>query len=1042
MEPDRNPKILVVEDEPDIADVLKQLLELKSSAVVDIAGNLQTAREKISSSSYDLITLDYQLPDGFSFELLAEVTSSEAHPPVIVVTGRGNEDVASMAIQQGAAGYIVKNEKLLSTLPEAVEKALKDFVLAQAVEAIRESEAFYHTLFEESSTALFIETIDGIIEDVNQVAVDLSGYSAEELQGMPAIELVPAHLWKDFEDSVVDLLEGKTVEFENVTKSGKVIPVEITAKQVMTRKGSRYIVSVRDISEARKAQKAVENGRSFTLDALNAISDVFTIADENGVIYQWNQALTDITGYTDEEISTMHKVDFFSPEDYRNLSEAVQAVARTGETKRIEVSLLTKDGRAIPYEFNGSLIKDSEGNVLGIAGTGRDVSDRKRAEEALHNVIRETNERREEITALLQSARLVLEHREFQEAAREVFYLCWQLVGAEAGFIALLGEEGAESRTILIEPEALRESMEVVATMPVQSLVTPAFMAGRSVYENDFSQDKYAHEMPEGHFKVENILYAPLLIESKAVGMIGFANKPGGFTGRDSLMASAFGEVASIALRNSQTMEMLRNSEERFRSVAEGALEAVVCADNDLNIVFWNPGAEILFGRSSEEMIGKPITSILPEHLREGRLQLMLQEAAREATPSRIFEMTGLRKDGTEFPMELSRSAWKTGTETNYAVIIRDVEERRRAEDGLREKEELYRTVLYASPDAVTLFDLEGKIVECSRHAAEMYGFDDPDELRGQRALQFVSPTDAVQAAEGFEIALEEGAIRNLEVNLLRKDGSAFIGEISGAVLHDRDGNPTGLITMVRDVTERKESELELQVLNKELEGYAHVVSHDLKGPLSSMMAAGMALRGLVKAGWSDQTMHEVMELVNIIESNVNKSSFLIDELLALAEAGQIPWEVSRVDIEELAKRIVGEHADTITKRGIVVKLDAGLGGVIANPTHMYQLFGNLIDNAVIYNDSPEAEIYVARLGQDSEGRHRFLVRDNGPGIDDSIIDKIFLPFFTGDKGQTGIGLATVNKIVGVYDGTIKAYNDNGACFEFTLMDYHEEPSS
>jgi len=247
---------------------------------------------------------------------------------------------------------------------------------------------------------------------------------------------------------------------------------------------------------------------------------------------------------------------------------------------------------------------------------------------------------------------------------------------------------------------------------------------------------------------------------------------------------------------------------------------------------------------------------------------------------------------------------------------------------------------------------------------------------------------------------------------------------------------------VVRDITERKEAEQELQILNKELEGYAHVVSHDLKGPLSSMMAAGIALRGLVKAGWGDQSIPEVFELVGIIESNVRKSSSLIDELLALAEAGQTPWEVNKVDIEELVKRVVGEHADAITDRGIKVKLDADLGLVVANPTHMYQLFSNLIDNAIKHNDSPQPEITIAKLGQDSAGFHSYRVSDNGSGIDESAIDKVFLPFFSGESGQTGIGLATVEKIVSVYNGNIKAYNDNGACFEFTLLDYHQEPSA
>jgi len=1042
MKPDRNPKILIVEDEPDIADVLKQLLELKSSAKVDVAENLRTAREKMRSSAYDLITLDYQLSDGFSFELLAEITASEAHPPVIVVTGRGNEEVASMAIQQGAASYIVKNDKLLSTLPEAVDRALKDFVLTKAVEAIRESESFYHTLFDESSTALYIETIDGIIEDVNQAAVDMSGYSTEELIGMPAIELVPPDRKKDFEDVVVDLLEGKVVEYENLHKDGQIIPVEVSAKEVITRKGSRYLVAARDMSEGKRVQKAIENGRSFTIDALNAVPDIFTIADLSGSFYQWNLTLTETTGYSDEEVDAMRTADFFSAEDHEKLSAAMESVARTGEAQKLELHLVTKDGRKIPFELIGSLIRDSDGNALGIAGIGRDISDRRRAEEALHNVIKETNERREEITALLQSARLVLEHADFKEAAREVFNLCWKLVGADAGFMALFGEEGAEIQLLLVEPKALREHMDGISSIPIEKLATPAFLAGKSVYENAFPESSWTDDVPESHPKIENILYAPLLIEGEAVGMIGFINKPGGFTGRDSLMASAFGEVTSIALRNTRTLEMLQSSEERFRSVAEGALEAVICADNDVNIIFWNPGAETIFGYTADEMMGKPIASILPERLREGRLPLMLREAAREATPSRIFEMTGLRKDGTEFPMELSRSAWKTGIETNFAVIIRDVQERRRAEEILREKEELYRTLLYASPDAVTLVDLEGNVMECSRHAAPMYGFDDPAELIGRKASEAVPPQEAEKAANGFQRALEEGSVRNVEVKLLRKGGGSFIGELSGAVLHDREGNPKGFISVVRDITERKEAERELQVLNEELEGYAHVVSHDLKGPLSSMMAAGMALRGLVKAEWGDQSIPEVMELVGIIESNVRKSSSLIDELLALAEAGQTPWEVNKVDIEELVKRVVGEHADAITERGIKVKLDADLGLVVANPTHMYQLFSNLIDNAIQHNDSPRPEITIAKLGQDSAGFHSYRVSDNGSGIDESLIDKVFLPFFSGKSGQTGIGLATVEKIVSVYNGNIKAYNDNGACFEFTLLDYHQEPSA
>lgn len=137
-----------------------------------------------------------------------------------------------------------------------------------------------------------------------------------------------------------------------------------------------------------------------------------------------------------------------------------------------------------------------------------------------------------------------------------------------------------------------------------------------------------------------------------------------------------------------------------------------------------------------------------------------------------------------------------------------------------------------------------------------------------------------------------------------------------------------------------------------------------------------------------------------------------------------------------MIERVVSENADTIKRKRFKIKLDADLGHVIANPTHMYQLFSNLIQNAINHNDSKKPEMHVSYRGRIYAGLHRYLVCDNGSGIDPADVDKFFLPFFAGHEGDTGIGLATVEKIVNVYAGSIVAYNDNGACFEFSLKDY------
>src|SRR5450756_92455 len=236
------------------------------------------------------------------------------------------------------------------------------------------------------------------------------------------------------------------------------------------------------------------------------------------------------------------------------------------------------------------------------------------------------------------------------------------------------------------------------------------------------------------------------------------------------------------------------------------------------------------------------------------------------------------------------------------------------------------------------------------------------------------------------------------------------------------------------DITERKLAEEKLLALNRELDGYAHAVSHDLRSPLASIMAANKTLQYMLKNPVPEDVGTSIDELIEIIDRNLEVSRALIEDLLVLAESGQVPREVQDVDVDAVVNRTLDERAEAIQKRGVNMDVDDDLGQVFANQTHVYQLFSNLIANAIKHNDSKNPVVKVSHLGDDENGGHRYLVRDNGSGIPPEAFDQIFVPFFKGKTGETGIGLAIVNKIVGVYGGTIKAYNDRGACFEFTLM--------
>jgi len=225
----------------------------------------------------------------------------------------------------------------------------------------------------------------------------------------------------------------------------------------------------------------------------------------------------------------------------------------------------------------------------------------------------------------------------------------------------------------------------------------------------------------------------------------------------------------------------------------------------------------------------------------------------------------------------------------------------------------------------------------------------------------------------------------------------------------------------------------ELSRLNRELDGYAHVVSHDLKGPLTDIMLANELLRDKLESGGMSGGDQGVQMLVDTIKNNVRRSAALIDDLLALAEAGQASTVESELDLNEVIARVLAERALVIRDRDVEVLLDDDLGTIRASATHMYQLFANLVGNAITHNDSSRPVIEIRRLADEHGGGAKFLVRDNGAGIPTEELEKVFVPFHKSGKGSTGVGLAIADKIVKLYNGEISAYNNDGACFEFVI---------
>ncbi len=318
------------------------------------------------------------------------------------------------------------------------------------------------------------------------------------------------------------------------------------------------------------------------------------------------------------------------------------------------------------------------------------IQQRKQAEAELRNYRNSleelVNERTTEISALLECSRIVLKHSEFNTSARLIFEKCKQTIGAQAGYIALLNETGTENEVCFLDAGELPCTVDPSLRMPIRGLREEVFKQGRPLFDNNFSESQWQQFLPLGHVVCENVLFAPLIIDEKPVGLLGLANKPGGFDKNDAHLAAAFGELASIALYNSRTLESLVDSEERFRSMVEAAMDAVVAMDNQGYVIFWNQRAEKMFGYSFDEIIGQPVSLIIPLKFHQAHKASVNRvfAAGKSNFAGKILRYNGLKKDGTEFPLELSLGSWKTNEGVFFKAIIRDISRQIQDEENLK----------------------------------------------------------------------------------------------------------------------------------------------------------------------------------------------------------------------------------------------------------------------------------------------------------------------------------------------------------------------
>ncbi|MBU0729160.1 MAG: PAS domain S-box protein [Proteobacteria bacterium] len=295
---------------------------------------------------------------------------------------------------------------------------------------------------------------------------------------------------------------------------------------------------------------------------------------------------------------------------------------------------------------------------------------------------------RAENQALLDSTRAILAFDDFEKTARIIFDGCISVIGATSGYIALLNDDGTENEVVFLESGGQTCTVDVNLPMPIRGLRKEAYRKGKAVFDNNFSTSKWMKYMPEGHVRLDNVLFAPLIIDHKAAGLFGIANKQGGFTDEDARVAGSFAQLAAVALKNHDSIKQLSESRERFQSVVETIPHGV--QENDLTgtITFSNHAHHKILGYPQGELIGRKIWDFMPTDKEKEGLEKYLAFLVEIQPPSKSSVVKNLTRDGRLIEVQLDWDYKRDmqGNLTGFITVVTDVTDKNRAEETLRQR--------------------------------------------------------------------------------------------------------------------------------------------------------------------------------------------------------------------------------------------------------------------------------------------------------------------------------------------------------------------
>lgn len=774
-------------------------------------------------------------------------------------------------------------------------------------QVLQESEEKYRNLIERANDGITIVQNEQI-KYINPTLLEMIGYTEEEILGQPFASYIDLTELPKVQEYYQKRMAGEDVPsvYETIIrhKDGSKIHAEMNVGIITYQGKPAEFVFVRDITERRLAEQALaESEKKYRLISENTSDLVTVLTFSLNPTFIYVSPSCKAFGYEPADLIGKSSFDFIHPDDKKKLFPLLK------EYVEAKAGKLVTGRDAAPSETIELRVRDKAGNWYHLESTvdivgedilliSRDITERKRAGQALLNEKRFS----ESVIASLPG----------------IFYLFdekGRLLQWNENFERISGYSNEEIAKMNVFDFFAGEGMKIM-----EERVGEVFARGESTAEAEFvtkSGKRIPYFFTGLRTEIDDTVYL--------VGM-----------------------GVDITERK-RAQEALAESEERLRSVVQTANDAIVSVNSRGEIVSWNQAGEVMFGYSADEMLGKPLTVIMPERHRKEHQEAFERaiSAGRFKYVGRVLETVGLKKDSEEFPIEFSMANWRTADELFFTIILRDITKRKLAQEAIVKAKEDWERTFDAVPDLITIMDEHFRIVRVNKAMADRLGIT-PEECRGQTCFERIHGTNEPPSFCPHARLLKDGQ-EHIEEVYEERLGGDFLVTVSP--LFDSQKQVIGSVHVARDITERKQAEVELK---KSEEKYRTMFELSPEAILYLDSSGNLLTANNRTYEWLEYQPEE------IVGKNVLELPFLTNESIAKAK-------------ESFKLRLQGRQAPPYEIECISKSGKRAMGWVVANPVKDDK--GKIIGELVIISNITERKRASKALAE-SEERFRNIAEN------------------------------------------------------------------